>query len=85
MLNSFFKIFYFILIILFFYFVLSTYFSKKNISIIENKIFGENRKTELKSYDLPIMKNDTDNIIIFNTDDVIQKKIKKRKIRELLK
>ena len=85
MLNSFFKIFYFILIILFFYFVLSTYFSKKNISIIENKIFGENRKTELKSYDLPIMKNDTDNIIIFNTDDVIQKKIKKRKIWELLK
>ena len=85
MLNSSLKIFYFILIILFFYIVLFTYFSKNNILKIENKILDEKRKSVTQSYDLPIVKNDTNNIIVYNSEEVIEKKIKKRKFWELLK
>jgi len=85
MLNSSLKIFYFILILLFFYFVLSTYFSKNNTSKIASKILNIEEKSKTQSYDLPIVKNDTDNIIIYNSEEVIEKKIKKRKIWELLK
>ena len=85
MLNSSLKIFYFILIILFFYIVLLTYFSKNNILKIENKILDEKRKSVTQSYDLPIVKNDTNNIIVYNSEEVIEKKIKKRKFWELLK
>ena len=85
MLNSSLKIFSFILILLFFYFVLSTYFSKNNTSKIASKILNIEEKSKTQSYDLPIVKNDTDNIIIYNSEEVIEKKIKKRKIWELLK
>ena len=85
MLNSSLKIFYFILIILFFYIVLFTYFSKNNILKIENKILDEKRKSVIQSYDLPIVKNDTNNIIVYNSEEFIEKKIKKRKFWELLK
>ena len=79
------KIFYFILIIIFFYFILSTYFSENNISKIESKITNVQKKSEIQSYNLPIIKNDTDNVITYNSEDFIEKKIKKRKIWELLK
>ena len=85
MLNSAVKIFNFILIILFFYFVLFTYFSKNNISKIKKKMLELERKSEIQSYVLPILKNDTNNIIIYNPEDITEKKIKKRKIWELLK
>ena len=85
MLNNSLKIFYFILVNIFFYFVLSTYFSKMNISKVENKIFSIKKNVEKKSYNLPIVKNDTDNIIVYNSEKLIEKKIKKRKIWELLK
>jgi len=85
MLNNSLKIFYFILVNIFFYFVLSTYFSKMNISKVENKIFSIKKNVEKKSYNLPIVKNDTDNIIVYNSEELIEKKIKKRKIWELLK
>jgi len=85
MLNNSLKIFYFILVNIFFYFVLSTYFSKTNISKVENKIFSIKKNVEKKSYNLPIVKNDTDNIIVYNSEELIEKKIKKRKIWELLK
>ena len=71
MLNSSLKIFYFILIILFFYIVLFTYFSKNNILKIENKILDVQRKLATQSYDLPIVNNDTNNVIIYNSEDVI--------------
>tara|TARA_B100000029_G_scaffold207957_1_gene205755 strand:+ start:1467 stop:1724 length:258 start_codon:yes stop_codon:yes gene_type:complete len=79
------KIFYFILIIIFFYFIFSTYFSENNISKIESKITNVQKKSEIQSYNLPIIKNDTDNVITYNSEDFIEKKIKKRKIWELLK
>tara|TARA_B100000700_G_C14946740_1_gene809580 strand:+ start:181 stop:438 length:258 start_codon:yes stop_codon:yes gene_type:complete len=85
MLNNSVKFFYFTFVIIFFYFVLSTYFSKNNVSKIEKKFFDIQRKSEIESYNLPILKNDTDNIILYNSEEVIEKKIKKRKIWELLK
>tara|TARA_B100000945_G_C20426562_1_gene620851 strand:+ start:3273 stop:3530 length:258 start_codon:yes stop_codon:yes gene_type:complete len=84
MLSNFLKILYFIIIIIFFYFTISTYFSENNISKIRNKILLIDREVDLNSYDLPVVKNDTNNIIIYNTGEVIKKKIKKRKIWELL-
>ena len=57
------KIFYFILIIIFFCFIFSTYFSENNISKIESKITNVQKKSEIQSYNLPIIKNDTDNVI----------------------
>jgi len=65
--------------------VLFTYFSKNNILKIENKILDEKRKSVTQSYDLPIVKNDTNNIIVYNSEEFIEKKIKKRKFWELLK
>ena len=85
MLNSSLKIFYFILILLFFYFVLSTYFSKNNTSKIASKILNIEEKSKTQSYDLPIVKNDTDNIIIYKNDlEEFKKKRKKRVWEKLL-
>ncbi len=85
MLNSTIKIFYFTLILFFFYFVLSTYFSKKNTSKVTSKIFNIEKKSEIQFNDLPIIKNDTNNIITYNLEEFIENKVKKRKIWELLK
>tara|TARA_Y100000590_G_scaffold437963_1_gene560218 strand:- start:387 stop:644 length:258 start_codon:yes stop_codon:yes gene_type:complete len=85
MFNTLLKIFYFILITLFFYFVLSTYFSKDNVYKIQDRILNEERKSKIQSYNLPTLKNDTNNIIVYNSEEFIEKKIKKRKIWELLK
>ena len=84
MLNNTLKILYFILIIIFFYFIFYIYFSKKNISKVEDSYFNFKRNIEIQSSDLPLIKNDTDNIINYNSEKIIQKKIKKRKIWELL-
>ena len=84
MLNNTLKILYFILIIIFFYFIFYIYFSKKNISKVEDAYLNFKRNIEIQSSDLPLIKNDTDNIINYNSEKIIQKKIKKRKIWELL-
>ena len=84
MLNNTLKILYFILIIIFFYFIFYIYFSKKNISKVEDAYFNFRINIEIQSSDLPLIKNDTDNIINYNSEKIIQKKIKKRKIWELL-
>lgn len=85
MLDKSLKVFYFILIIFFFYFVLFNYFSQNNISTIKNKMLEIKKKSKTYSFDLPVIKNDTDNIIFYNSEEYIEKKIKKRKIWELLK
>tara|TARA_Y100000996_G_C22479959_1_gene625740 strand:+ start:697 stop:954 length:258 start_codon:yes stop_codon:yes gene_type:complete len=85
MFNNSIKILYFILISLFLYLILSTYFSKDNIlknSDISKKI---NIILSDKSKDLKILKNDTNNVIIYNSENVTNDRIKKRKIWELLK
>ncbi len=79
------KIFYFIIIIFFLYFILFTYFSNENISHINSKFIQNKKLSELSINNLPVIKNDTEDIILYNTDEFTKKKIKKRKIWELLK
>ena len=43
------------------------------------------KKSEIEFNDLPIIKNDTNNIITYNLEEVMENKVKKRKIWELLK
>ena len=85
MLNSTIKIFYFTLIFIFFYFVFSTYFSKKNTSNVTSKILNIEKKSEIEFNDLPIIKNDTNNIITYNLEEVIENKVKKLPSIETLK
>ena len=85
MFNNSIKILYFILISLFLYLILSTYFSKDNI--LKNSDISKKFNIILsdKSKDLKILKNDTNNVIIYNFENVTNDRIKKRKIWELLK
>ena len=85
MFNNSVKILYFILISLFLYLILSTYFSKDNI--LKNSDISKKFNIILsdKSKDLKILKNDTNNVIIYNSENVTNDRIKKRKIWELLK
>ena len=85
MINSSLKILYFFIIILFIIFVLSTYFSKNNILKIQKKIHSTHKEIDIKTYNLPVIKNDTGNVITYNSEGITEKKIKKRKIWELLK
>tara|TARA_B100000579_G_C22800470_1_gene839510 strand:- start:518 stop:775 length:258 start_codon:yes stop_codon:yes gene_type:complete len=79
------KILYFIFVISFFYFVIFTYFSKNNESKIYSKINKIENKSEINISQLPRIKNDTNNIINYNSEQIEDKKIIKRKIWELLK
>ena len=79
------KILYFIFIISFFYFVIFTYFSKNYESKIFSKINKIENKSEINISQLPRIKNDTNNIINYNSEQIEDKKIIKRKIWELLK
>ena len=65
--------------------ILSTYFSKDNI--LKNSDISKKFNIILsdKSKDLKILKNDTNNVIIYNSENVTNDRIKKRKIWELLK
>lgn len=85
MFNNSIKILYFILISLFLYLILSTYFSKDNI--LKNSDISKKLNIILndKPKDLKILKNDTNNVIIYNSENVTNDRIKKRKIWELLK
>ena len=85
MFNNSIKILYFILISLFLYLILSTYFSKDNI--LKNSDISKKFNIILsdKSKDLKILKNDTNNVIIYNSENVTYDRIKKRKIWELFK
>ena len=85
MFNKILNILYFIIIIIFLYFLFSNYFSEKNVK----KIYKN--RTNLESYlemhfsDLPILKNDTKNIINYNFENPGINKIKKRGFWDLLK
>ena len=85
MFNKFLKISYFLIIIFFFSFVLSTYFSKINSVNTLSNVHNNQRETKLKSGNLPFLYSDTENVIVYNSSEFIEKKIKKRKIWELLK
>ena len=85
MFKEIYKVVYFIIILLFVYLLFAIYFSEENIKKIKkNRVNIEN---SFKDYlfNLPTLENDTDDVIIYNSNEFLEKKIKKRKIWELLK
>jgi len=83
MFREIYKVIYFIIILLFVYLLFAIYFSEENIKKIKkNRAHIEN---SLKNYlsNLPILENDTNDIIIYNSSEFLEKKIKKRKFWKL--
>ena len=85
MFKEIYKVIYFIIILLFVYLLFAIYFSEENIKKIKkNRVNIENSFKEYLS-NLPILENDTNDVIIYNSSEFLEKKIKKRKFWELLK
>ena len=85
MFKEIYKVIYFIIILLFVYLLFAIYFSEENIKKIKkNRVNIENSFKDYLS-NLPILENDTNNVIIYNSSEFLEKKIKKRKFWELLK
>jgi hypothetical protein len=85
MFKEIYKVVYFIIILLFVYLLFAIYFSEENIKKIKkNRVHIENSFKDYLS-NLPILENDTSDVIIYNSSEFLEKKIKKRKIWKLLK
>ena len=85
MFKEIYKLIYFIIILLFVYLLFAIYLSEENIKKIKkNRVNIENSFKDYLS-NLPILENDTSDVIIYNSSEFLEKKIKKRKIWELLK
>mgnify|MGYP001362732516 FL=1 len=85
MFKEIYKVVYFIIILLFVYLLFAIYFSEENIKKIKkNRVNIENSFKDYLS-NLPILENDTNDVIIYNSSEFLEKKIKKRKFWELLK
>ena len=85
MFKEIYKVIYFIIILLFVYLLFAIYFSEENIKKIKkNRVNIENSLKDYLSI-LPILENDTNDVIIYNSSEFLEKKIKKRKFWELLK
>ena len=85
MFKEIYKVVYFIIILLFVYLLFAIYFSEENIKKIKkNRVHIENSFKDYLS-NLPILENDTNNVITYNSSEFLEKKIKKRKIWKLLK
>ena len=85
MFKEIYKVVYFIIILLFVYLLFAIYFSEENIKKIKkNRVHIENSFKDYLS-NLPILKNDTNDVITYNSSEFLEKKIKKRKFWELLK
>ena len=85
MFKEIYKVIYFIIILLFVYLLFAIYFSEENIEKIKKN--HVNIENSFKNYlsNLPILENDTNDVIIYNSSEFLEKKIKKRKFWELLK
>ena len=84
MFKEIYKVIYFIIILLFVYLLFAIYFSEENIKKIKkNRVNIENSFKDYLS-NLPILENDTNDVIIYNSSEFLEKKIKKRKIWKLL-
>ena len=85
MFKEFYKVVYFIIILSFVYLLFAIYFSEENIKKIKKN--RAHIEKSLKDYlsNLPILENDTNDVIIYNSSEFLEKKIKKRKFWELLK
>ncbi len=85
MFKEIYKVIYFIIILLFVYLLFVIYFSEENIKKIKkNRVHIENSFKDYLS-NLPILENDTNDVITYNSSEFLEKKIKKRKFWELLK
>ena len=85
MFKKIYKVVYFIIILLFVYLLFTIYFSEENIKKIKkNRVHIENSLRDYLSI-LPILENDTNDVITYNSSEFLEKKIKKRKFWELLK
>ena len=85
MFKEIYKVIYFIIILIFVYLLFAIYFSEENIKKIKkNRVNIENSFKDYLS-NLPILENDTNDVIIYNSSEFLEKKIKKRKFEELLK
>jgi len=85
MFKEIYKVIYFIIIFIFVYFLFAIYFSEENIKKTKkNRVNIENSFEDYLS-NLPILENDTNDVIIYNSNEFLEKKIKKRKFWELLK
>ena len=85
MFKEIYKVIYFIIILIFVYLLFAIYFSEENIKKIKkNRVNIENSFKDYLS-NLPILENDTSDVIIYNSSEFLEKKIKKRKFWELLK
>ena len=85
MFKEIYKVVYFIIILIFVYLLFAIYFSEENIKKIKkNRVNIENSFKDYLS-NLPILENDTNDVITYNSSEFLEKKIKKRKFWELLK
>ncbi len=85
MFKEIYKVVYFVIILLFVYLLFVIYFSEENIKKIKkNRVHIENSFKDYLS-NLAILENDTNDVIIYNSSEFLEKKIKKRKFWELLK
>ncbi len=74
-----------LLIISLFTFIITVYFSKDlSIKINQNRA-SYSKIIKNKALEIPLLKNDTNNVIYFNLEDNVEKKIKKRHFWNLLK
>ena len=84
MINKFIGIFYFIILIVFLLFSGFYYFSNENKNkILKNRVNLSNNISE-SIKNIPLLENDTDNIILYPSSDSKEEKIKKRYFWELL-
>ena len=79
------SIIFFTILFIFLLFVTFYYFSENNRQQITKNRLGLSNNIEKKISELPLLENDTKNIIEYLSFDVNEKKIKKRYFWELLK
>ena len=77
--------FHFIFIILLLSYVIIVYFSEDVSLKINQNRFDYSKNIETRVLEIPLLKNDTDNVINFNLQNNVEKKIKKRSFWNLLK
>ena len=78
-------VFYFFTIFFFIFFVIKFYLSENNIKRSNKIIFQYQNELDKKFNNLPIIKNDTNDIIEYTNEIEIFKNKKQRKFWELLK
>ena len=78
-------VFYLLAIFFFIFFVVKFYLSENNIKRSNKIIFQYQNELDKKFNNLPIIKNDTNNIIEYTNEIEIFKNKKQRKFWELLK